>query len=301
MEKKRVAILSGGGSNGDELAGSFIESRKMYDVYILNSTGSLQGILFACGKFEEAVKGYTEINNRKVYGWLSPFNKNGKPSWRMAIAASKLLISRKSLHIYSIDKYLEKQVREYFKKKDFDKLLDDGIEVIVTVKNIDYKNRETDYISNRSVNYNEFVNAICASFSIPMFAKPRIIGGARHVDGGWSDNIPTELINRRFKDYYVDVYLTHSKQDEKMILDPVEGILDYVIRYFLDSRFNNMRKNLLLLKSLKHERCRVFHSTYEKDNSANFDPEKMKRRVMNGRRKAQNGRMNPTFIKDLEI
>lgn len=283
---KKVAVLAGGAANGDYWTGVFHAMQKDYDVYYCCSTGALQGVLFAAGKYQSAIQGYSTVDNKTMYGRFSPYNNDGKINKKSFISRIPLAFIPGRLGLYDLGENIETLVRKYYLIEDHKKLQKSDKKVVIAVKCVDYKKKPTDFVNITPLDYDLAVDYIVASASIPIFAKPRKIFGANYGDGGVNDPIPTEFINKLHMDDEVDIYLTHSLRDEEPILDKVDGLFEYVIRLFEAFMFGNKVKNIQIVKNLNHNNCHLHYSPYNPFNSAHFDPIRMKERINEGRKDA---------------
>ncbi len=293
---KRILAVAGGGSKGDEIAGIHDALRRVYDVYIGTSTGALIALLLACKKYDELVEGYSTITNRQVYGLLRPFNKNG--SWSSRSLLKLWRLGPFASYFYDISKDLEKRVRKYFTKEDFEKLRRDKIEVIVCIEDLGHQNDKPEYVSvlDPSLTYDDFVRCVIASAAIPGFAKPVDIFGFKKVDGGWNEPIPTSIIAERYSQDHIEIFLTHSIRDEHPIYNPIRGafkIIKMLFRRLSDAGINNRVKCLERLRTMKLPNCYVYYNTYSPYSAADFNKERMRERIQIGRRRVRLNTLNP--------
>jgi len=285
-------MLAGGASKGAEPVGILSELKPKYDVYIGSSTGSLIALLAACQKWDYLIEAYSTTTNKQMYGFLSPFTKKGKLN-KISLSIAALNMLRKNrLHMYDLGAPLMEKVKQYFSVHDYNKLLRPGkeIEVIVTAKCIDKKGVYTSYISNRDEDmyYEKFINFVVASASIPFFAKPREIQGLKWVDGGLLDPSPTWVIDERFGDAQVDVFLMQSKRGEEERYNPVDGPFELAAHLFSDMRNEISRNDFSIIKN---PNVRLCYSTYKEQPAANFDPELMKEWIKWGRDRVKKGEL----------
>jgi predicted acylesterase/phospholipase RssA len=280
--KKKVAIITGGGSHGAEVVGVLSQLKPKYDVYIGTSTGALISTLAACGKHKELVEGYSNITNKEMYGVLNPIKSNGKLNKVKLSLALLNMIRKNGLSAYDITKALEKLVRKYFTIQDFDKIRNNGTEVIVTAQCIDHINEDTEFFSilDPTMYYDKWVHCVVASAAIPFISKPVKLDGAAYVDGGTSDPIPSSILFNRFENSTIWVYLMDSKRDLDQRLNVVDGMGELVSRLFGIQRNailgDDLKKMdyLSQLRKAKGEKEPSIHllwSTYKVESSANFD------------------------------
>lgn len=292
---RKVAVISGGGSHGAELAGYLITKQPEYDTYICTSTGSLIGVLLACRKFAEMEEGYTTITDREMYGILKPFKDDGSINKvRLSLAVLNML-RRLNLNAYDISKPLKARVKKYFKVEDFRQLKKKGIEVIVTAQCIDHIGEEVEYYSNLSegMTYELFVDCVVASASIPFAAKPVSLLGEKHVDGGVGDPIPAALLFDNYKNDQIDVYLNSSKHDFLQRLSPINGLFEYLARLVQIMRTSITKDDLDKIYNLaafnrvqgNDMNIRIYWSEYKELSLAHFSPEVMKRWLEIGKSK----------------
>ena len=131
---KRALVLSGGGSKG-AWAGGVIQHltedlERDYDLYVGTSTGSLLAPLTSIREISTLKEGYTSVSADDVFSY-NPFRKNGSPSYfRMAYRMATLQTT-----LGESDNLLE-LIKRFFKKKHYDKLTNEGKEIIAAVANI---------------------------------------------------------------------------------------------------------------------------------------------------------------------
>lgn len=199
----KAGLFAGGAAWGAYWVGYHSEKKPIYDAYIGTSTGALIALFLALGRidpifYDLLVYEYSNTTNRQMYGWMHPFKKDGSVNKAKLIPMVVKSVWKDENHVYDITKELFAKIRKHFTNEHFKDLLKEPFEIIVTSKNIERLNSGTKYISNKHpmVDFEQFVQYVVSSAAIPEAAKPVMINGNRHVDGGVLDPVPTKLIRK---------------------------------------------------------------------------------------------------------
>jgi len=283
----KAGLFAGGAGWGVWTVAVHSVLRIPYQTFIGTSTGALIALFLALARidsrfYEILIYEYLNITNYQMYGFLSPYKKNGKINRAKLGAALIRMIWQNKNHAYDIGKELERRILKHFDKKLFDTLRARNIDVIVTVNCVSLKNEPTRYVSilKKSMTFERFVKAVVASASIPYFAKPVIWNNRSHTDGGVFDTAPTGLISK-YK--FPDIWLMHSLQSEESSHQEVDGFLKLA-----GALFNGMRAEIKRddLKGVKD--AQVYYSPSFSWSAADFNKARMKEAFNRGISDAEN-------------
>lgn len=218
MEKKKAALISGGGSWGAFGGGTLARLNNEYDTVIGVSTGSLIAPLAALREWELLKEGYTSVGNNDVFDkcWYKgkPLTKNGK--LRKLPIIMTLLLGEKSI---CTSNALRKTIDTFFSEEHFMKLRSKNREVLVGTQNYAEIPSKIHYFSSFDVEYEEFKDWMWCSANFPFFTSLvrkswNNNTGSLHV-GLWSDGGLTDLIGinelsgRGYKEIDIILHRTH--------------------------------------------------------------------------------------------
>jgi predicted patatin/cPLA2 family phospholipase len=186
--KKRALVVSGGGSRG-AFGGGLVENliklkNKEWDIFIGTSTGSLLVPLISIKEIDKLKEKYTSVTNKDIFN-IRPFKQNGKVkicNLLMRVITGKTSIGQ--------GKNLRKNIEHIFTKKDFNKSIELGKEINITVGNITTANSE--YKSQNECKYEDFCDWMLASCSVPIAFEVIKKDEYEYLDGGIYDNVPIQ-------------------------------------------------------------------------------------------------------------
>jgi len=290
----KAALFAGGASWGAWTVGVHTTLRKKYNAYIGTSTGALIALFLALGRidsiyFDILVYEYSNITNRQMYGWLSPYNRNGRINKVKVGLAFIRMIKAERNYAYDIGSEVRKRILKHFTRDLFHELRAMNIDVIVTVNCVSLKNEPTIYVSilEKQMTFDRFVDCVVASSSIPYFAKPVQWANFSYLDGGILDPTPTALIKKYDNP---DVWLMHSLQSEEKSFRDVDGWIKLA-----GSLFDGMRSEIKRGDLQDVKNATLYYAPVLNWSSADFNQDNMKKAIQRGIEDAKNN--NFTTIK----
>lgn len=280
-----AGLFAGGASWGAWTVGVHTELKKEYDAYIGTSTGALIALFLALGRLDPVYYGileheYSNITNRQIYGWLSPYNRKGDISKVKLGLAFIRMIQQDRNYAYNIGQEVRRRILKHFTPELFHELRAKQIDVIVTVNCVSLKNQPTQYVSilEKAMTFNRFVDCVVASTSIPYFAKPVQWANFSYLDGGVLDPTPTALIDKYDN---VDVWLMQSLQSEEKSYREVDGWLKLA-----GALFGGMRSEIKRGDLEKVKNATLYYSPVLYWAAADFNQSKMRKAIERGRKDA---------------
>ena len=286
---KKAGIFAGGAAWGAYLVGVLTSKRPQYDAFIGTSTGALIALFLALGRidpkfYDYLIHEYSNTDNREMYGRFSPFKRNGKVNKLFMIGAVIRMIKRDTNYMYDITPALRYKIRRYFKERHFDELRKRKINVIVTSKNVDFKKSGTMYTSILRVDmtYNRFVEHVVSSAAIPFFAKPVVVNGQQHVDGGVLDPVPNTDLVGSYEE--IEIWLAHSKQSEQPVSNKADSWMKLALNLFNDIRYEIKMDDVNAVTD-----ATVHHARHMDWNSAHFDYTLMRKAIKRGQEDFKDG------------
>jgi predicted patatin/cPLA2 family phospholipase len=227
-------VISGGGCKGAFAAGILYKNKKEYDKYYGTSTGSLNVLLAAVGKYEELKENFI-VNNEDIYD-INPFNKKNKLSLFKAFIR---FIKRKKT-IATTNKLLKK-IRELYTEDDHNRL--EEKEIIVTVTNLTTRNVE--YKSSSSYSWEDFTYWVWVSTLAYPYAETVFINGYEYGDGGFSVNLPIKIASEDCEEIDT-IVLVPEKQNENFenqsILNGITSIVHLLLATSMNKDISNGKK-----------------------------------------------------------
>jgi len=207
----RALVISGGGAKGawgGGIAQALHEvQNKSWDLHIGCSTGSLLVTTIPNGEFDLLKKMYTSVNNDDIFS-VNPYTDEGKlKKWN---ALWRIINGQTSL---GESGNLRRLLRKYFtKKKYYDLRLINKL-VLITVTNV--TTGQVKYFSNIECEYDEFIDVIMASTSVPPIMDTVKINGDLYLDGGIMEHVPlAKAIEMEAKEIDVIVHRPENYPDE---------------------------------------------------------------------------------------
>lgn len=197
----RALVISGGGSKGAFAGGVaqylIEEEKKSYDILVGTSTGSLLIPHLANGQVSKVYENYTTVTQRKIFS-NNPFVVKKKKDGREFVAINHLnvlwqLIKRK--RTFGESKNLRRLIKRNFLEEEFNSLIENGKEVVVTVSNLS-KNR-VEYKSINDFSYEDFCDWIWISCNYVPFMSLVEKDGCEYADGGFGSVVPIREAIRR--------------------------------------------------------------------------------------------------------
>lgn len=184
---KYLLNISGGGTKGAGLAScgiSVIEKYGQPHIYSGVSSGAIIAIPLLCGKYKEIENIF---KNLKIKDF---FDYNIKSPYRIGLALSKYFLYGDKFTGISSMNIVKKTIKSIVSEDEFHHLIvDSNIKVFVTVVSI--VNGERRHIEISKLDYDEALDWIVASGSIPIFSKPY---HGHWMDGGLRDHISGQFM-----------------------------------------------------------------------------------------------------------
>ncbi len=217
-----TALISGGGDYISFTIGRLKALKKDYDIVIGTSAGALIAPFVALGYINRAELAISSITPKKVFN-VNPFNKKGNIKifnalWRLAIG--KRTIGENT--------NLPKLIKEFYKIEDHRDLIISGKKVYVTVCNSNKADYPAEIICLNNCNYNDAVNYMWASASVPVVCSLVKIGNFEYMDGGTTLNIPIDFL-MKMGVKKMDVFI-HDTEPENEFKPPVKNVFNTVGR-----------------------------------------------------------------------
>lgn len=198
---QNIAIISGGGSWGAYTVGRLYKEAKDYDVIVGCSTGSLMAPMVALNDYDRLKEAYTSITAKDIFSY-NPMTKKGKVHilrvlWR--IITLKMTIGD--------TKALKDTIKKFFTLEDFNRLKSSPKEVYITLTNLSSRINRTVYKRLKDCEYEQFVEYMWASASIPMMGSLVTMDGNIYCDGGTTEAVPMKFVYDNFNDYKIDCFI----------------------------------------------------------------------------------------------
>jgi predicted patatin/cPLA2 family phospholipase len=272
---KRALVISGGGSKGAFAGGVaqylIKENKRIYDIFIGTSTGSLMVSHLAIGKIEELKSLYTNVNQQTIFS-NNPFIIKKKYGEKV-IAINHLntlwniINGRKT---FGESRNLRKLIKNNITEEMFLKIIENEKEVVVTVSNL--STNEVEYKTLRECTYNDFCDWVWASCNYIPFMSLLEKNGCQYADGGFGCLVPIrEAILRGAKEVDAIILETEvtqinrmkSKNPFSLLFDTFDFMLEHVERHNitigkLTAKQNNVKLNLYYTPSVLTTNSLIF-------------------------------------------
>jgi len=246
----KVLCIGGGGMLGAHTVGRLSVEKKKYDKIIGVSTGAMMLCLLGIGdeeSYEKLKQAYTTTTNKDIFSYY-PFTKNGE------LSVWKTLWRSLTGHV-SIGETatLDKFIRKWFTRLDYDKLQKSETEVIVAVLNV--TTGCVEYKSSRdSYSYEEFTRYVAAASSPELLASLWNFDGWEYSDAGLATLVPiveaTNYEGVKGIDCYVHRPFTRVIKNSKPLMirkfiQIVKACYRYVIIQRDNLEYNELREGIL--------------------------------------------------------
>lgn len=220
----KALVISGGGSYGAFTVGKLQKANKNYDIAVGTSTGALIASLALLNKYDKLVEAYTSITADDIFT-NNPFDKNGKI--RVFNALWKLSTGHATI---GDTQALRNTIKKYFTIEDYNEIINSKKELYVTVTNLSKFSNQTEFISIRDFNYEEFVNYMWASANVPGVTSLYQNENGQYVDGGVLENVPIRKAAELGANE-IDVFV-HNVIGEEDLKPNIENFFHLVARTF---------------------------------------------------------------------
>lgn len=230
---KRCAVISGGGSWGAYSVGMLMAMNVEHDCVVGCSTGSLMAPLVALGDWDRLVKAYSSIGLDGIFD-KNPFKRNGKLSkWKVI-----WMLVRGYMTVGRTDA-LRSTIKSFFTREDYDAIRHMGKNVVVTVTNLSSKNNRTEYKSILDESYEDFVDYMWASASLPVIGTLIRKNGNVYCDGGLTDNVPLRWAIENLLPTHVDCFI-HEPITMREYGEQPDNIFELASRVLDTMKIQNM-------------------------------------------------------------
>ena len=217
----KALVISGGGSKGAFAGGVaqylMEEEKRNYDIFVGTSTGSLLIPHLALHNLEVLHTLYTNVDQRKIFS-LNPFvvKKKGDREFVTINFVNMVLQFLKRKRTFGESKTLRKTIKKNFSPTDFQEILNQHKDVVVTVSNLS-KNR-VEYKSIKDFTYDEFCEWIWISCNYIPFMSLVKKNGYEYGDGGLGCVLPIrEAIRRGAKEIDAIILDTEKMEHNKVL------------------------------------------------------------------------------------
>lgn len=196
--------LEGGGTKGSYQIGAYYAMKDCgieFDGFCGTSIGSFNSAMLACGKEEELLEFWQNINVANALGFDSNYiNKINKREIdlnfvKMSFKGAIRMLKNRGVDTNGLEKILEEHVNEEElrnSKKDFG---------LCTVK---VKELKPCYLFKEEMKPGTIHDYILASCFLPLFRMKKTVDNDYYVDGGFYDNSPVNmLIDKGYTKVYV--------------------------------------------------------------------------------------------------
>ena len=274
---KRALVISGGGALG-AFAGGL--TKKLYDNGIRwnshygTSTGALLNTLIAVEDFDELKHIYTNVSNKDIFN-KPPFSQKGRLN--IFRVFYRLLSGKTSI---GEAKNLHKLIKRTFTEEDFAKTIKNDKILCACVTN--YTLGGVKYAYNYEEAYEDFVNYVYASASVPVAMNLVEIEGFQYLDGGVMEHVP---LQQAINDGADEVDVIVLRPDYSEMLNPYEYMwkpknsIDVILRT-LELMLREISLADIIIGKLKAKnktvKINIFYTPYRlSGNSLVFDNELM--------------------------
>lgn len=196
--------LEGGGTKGSYQIGAYYAMKDCgikFDGFCGTSIGSFNSAMLACGKEEELLKFWQNVNVATVLGFdINYINKINKREIdfnfvKMSLKGALRMLKNRGVETDGLEKILKEHVNETElrnSKKDFG---------LCTVK---VKELKPCYLFKEEMKPGTIHNYILASCFLPLFRMKKTVDNEYYIDGGFYDNSPVNmLIDKGYTKVYV--------------------------------------------------------------------------------------------------
>lgn len=184
---KKALVISGGGTRGSWAAGfskGLAEAGNKYQVVGGTSAGALIMSSVILEQFGELDSLFNSISNKDVYN-VNPIRRNG--NIKIGKSILRTILGHPSI---GETKNLRKLIEKIFTQKDYENIIKQKKEVFCITTSLN--SSKISLKSSRSSSYEDLLDWIWASASVPVLMSPVKKDGESWVDGGLLDNVPID-------------------------------------------------------------------------------------------------------------
>jgi NTE family protein len=196
--------LQGGGARGAYQAGACYAFKKYgikFNCVCGTSIGAFNGAMVACGKEEELLDFWNNVEMGKILGFDSKYveklvsKEHDLKTFRLGFLNFIKILSRRGINIKGLEDVLKKYLNE-------EELRSSNIEYgICTVRLNDLTPL---YVYKEDMILGKLYDYILASCYLPIFKMEKKVDNKYYIDGGFYDNTPINmLIKKGYKKIYV--------------------------------------------------------------------------------------------------
>lgn len=196
--------LEGGGTKGSYQIGAYLamkDCKITFDGFCGTSIGSFNSAMLACGKEDELLDFWQNVNISSVLGFDPNYTKKivkkqvDLQFFHMTLKGAMRMLKNRGITTDGLEKVLKEHVNEETlrqSKKDYG---------LCTVK---VRGLKPLYLFKEDMKEGKLHDYILASCYLPFFRMKRTIDGNFCIDGGFYDNSPVNmLIDKGYTDVYV--------------------------------------------------------------------------------------------------
>ena len=259
----KALVISGGGSKGAFAGGVaeylIKEKKRLYNIFVGSSTGSLLIPLLSIGEIDKVKKVYTSVSQKDIFSICPLTIKKKKGVFKTSINlfgvfCCMVLKKKKS---FGDSGQLRKLIGNSITKEEFEKMRAANSEVVVCVANITCKTLE--YKSIHECSYNDFCDWMWLSANLVPFMSLVKKDGHEYGDGGIGNLIPIQEAIDRGADE-VDVIILRPNEIIKKN-EFVQNGLDLTLKVF-DFMLHQIGVNDITIGELKSRNKGVIINFY---------------------------------------
>lgn len=221
-----TALISGGGDYIAFTVGRLKALNKEYDTVIGTSAGSLIAPLVALGYLDKVEEAILNITPAKIFN-VNPFNKKGHI--KIFNAIKRIILGKRTL---GENENLPILIKQFYTEKDHVELQASLKMVYVTVCNTNKADYPGEIIHINSCTYEQAINYMWASASVPVVCSLVKIGEFEYSDGGITLNVPADfLVNRGVKKIDVFLHDTEPLNEIRPLLKSMFNTIGRIIKW----------------------------------------------------------------------
>lgn len=190
---KRAIVLAGGGAKGSYQFGFWRAIRELgidFQIVTGSSVGSLNGALMASGLYESGLEMWSTIKTHDIIE-TSPSRLSEVIDTEGVVGALKNFLGDfgENAVTLKMDPFpLGELIAKYLDER---KLRESDVEFGIMCS--EYPNMKTHPVTLDKIPYGMLRDYLLASSTVYPSMDPKVIGGKKYVDGGYSDNFPVNL------------------------------------------------------------------------------------------------------------
>jgi predicted patatin/cPLA2 family phospholipase len=212
----KLLSISGGATKISGLAGAsdtlINELNYKPDLIVGTSAGAILALPLAMNYWESIRRETTEFTIDDIFS-KAPMNEKGKITLS---GKFRLLFGKLSL---GVQDNLVNTISRIITEDDYQLYLSSDIFPNVYIGTVDYKSGKRHYTNMKECSYDEYLQYVLASTSIPYAAEPVYMDGKILFDGGARDHIGSHWMMENIKSITENVSIYSRPQDFKSILD----------------------------------------------------------------------------------